>query len=274
MAAAVYIVIIAMWAAVLIPVWLRRHDDSRSLKSVDTFKRALTTLADDPRMAQMLPTPVAMHRRRKVYAALLGLFVLVLVLWAAGVSPGWTLLIPTTLVTAFSVAARKQVREETRQREAAVRYLRARARSMAAHPTRKDSIGLVRPNVREQAPPASTQAAPAARAAVRSDDGITAAASSWQPQPITLPTYVSAPAATAIPRNIDVANQGGWSAEQMLQQAAQNRTDASDQQPDLIDLLMEHATRHGADEVFDQSAYDDIPYGDIPYGDIPRAAFG
>ena len=261
MAAAVYIVIIAMWAAVLIPVWLRRHDESRSLKSVDTFKRALTTLADDPRMAQMLPTPLAMHRRRKVYAVLLGMFVVSLVLWAAGVTPAWTLLIPTALVTAFSVAARKQVRAEAKQREAAVRYLRARTRSMANHPTRKDSIGIVRPNVREQAP--GVQAAPAARAAVRADDGISPAATQWQPQSITLPTYVSAPAATAIPRNIDVDNQGRWSAAQMLQQAAQAKAETAEQ-PDLIDLLMEHATRHGADEVFDQTTYDDFP----------RAAFG
>lgn len=262
MAAAVYIVIIAMWAAVLLPVWLRRHDDSRSLKSVDTFKRALTTLADDPRMQQMLPTPAAMQRRRKVYASLVGLFVLVAVLWLAQVLPAWVLVIPTALTAAFSVAARKQVRSEFRQREAAVRYLRARSRSMAVHPTRKDAMGLVRPNVREQS--SAAPAAPATgRAAVRVDDGAATTSAGWEPQPITLPTYVSAPAATAVPRNIDVDNQGRWSAAEMLQQAADARATAQDPQRDIIDVLMERATQSG-DEVFDRTAYDDFP----------RAAFG
>ena len=262
MAAAVYIVIIAMWAAVLVPVWLRRHDDSRSLKSVDVFKRALTTLADDPAMQQMLPKSSAMQQRRKVYAALMGLFVLTAVLWSAEVSPAWVMLAPAALIAGFFAAARTQVRAEARQREAAVRYLRARTRSMSVHPTRKEAIGLVRPNVREQAH--AQVSAPTARAAVRVDDGTAVASTAWAAQNITLPTYVSAPAATTVPRNIDVDNQGQWSAEQMLNQAAQARRRTAEPQRDIIDILMEHASRQEAGEVFDQTAYNDIP----------RAAFG
>ena len=40
----IYAVIIGMWALVLVPMWLRRHDEAQESKSADRFARAMGTL--------------------------------------------------------------------------------------------------------------------------------------------------------------------------------------------------------------------------------------
>ena len=258
MAALVYIVILAMWAAVLLPMWARRRDESRSLRTVDEFRRALTTLSDDPRMASLLPTSAAMHRRRRVYAGLAGLFCLMGMMWSAQIMAfGW-LAVPVVLGAAFTFAARKQVREETRRRDAAIRYFRTRARCMAAHPS--SAAAVVRPSVVVTRP-----ATAAVRPAVRLDDGLAvtsyevpeavAVGQSWEAQPIMLPTYVTAPSATAVRRNIDVASAGVFGRKEMLRQAEDvRRARAEAYQPDFIDEILEQSHQTSSDEVFDQYA--------------------
>jgi len=251
MAAIVYIVILAMWAAVLLPMWARHRDESRSLRTVDHFRRALATLSDDPGMQQLLPTSEAMGRRRKVYASLLGFFVLLSVLWTAHLLPAGLLLLPIALAAAFTIAARKQVLAENRQRDAAIRYLRARSRCMTVHPSRADAGA--RPHRRA----ASVQSV-AARPAVRMDDGVDVpeAASQWSARPLTLPTYVTAPAASAVPRRIDVASDGDFNGDAMLRQAeTQRRQQQINRQPDFIDEFLERThILADRDEVFDQHA--------------------
>ena len=44
----VYAVIVALWAAVLIPVWLRRHDDAAVTRSADRYSQAMRTLSRRP----------------------------------------------------------------------------------------------------------------------------------------------------------------------------------------------------------------------------------
>ncbi|MFZ0322942.1 MAG: hypothetical protein WAN48_02295, partial [Actinomycetes bacterium] len=44
----VYAVIVALWAAVLIPIWLRRHDDAAVTRSADRYSRAMRTLSRRP----------------------------------------------------------------------------------------------------------------------------------------------------------------------------------------------------------------------------------
>lgn len=256
MAAVVYIVILAMWAAVLVPMWARHRDQSRSLRTVDHFRRALTTLSDDPKMHEMLPVSPAMGRRRKVYAALTGLFVVACLLWIARLASASVMLAPLSLMVAFTVAARKQVRRERRERDIAIRYLRARARCMAAHPSRAEQVA--RPLVKAAgAPPV------AARPAVRVDDGVDVAARAadvaqpWSAQPLTLPTYVTAPTATPVRRNLDVASDGVFDREQMLRQAGDvRRARAAEVERDFIDDFLEQTHGQPADDVFDQQAPD------------------
>ncbi len=41
----IYVAIIAVWAVVLVPAWLRRHDHMDSKRSVDRFSRSLQALS-------------------------------------------------------------------------------------------------------------------------------------------------------------------------------------------------------------------------------------
>ena len=43
----IYVAIIAVWAIVLVPAWLRRHDHLDPERSVDRFSRAMQTLASN-----------------------------------------------------------------------------------------------------------------------------------------------------------------------------------------------------------------------------------
>lgn len=64
----VYVAIVALWAAVLIPMWLRRHDDDQA-RRLDRHQTAMGTLAtmSSPRATA---AQAAARRRRMVLAAL------------------------------------------------------------------------------------------------------------------------------------------------------------------------------------------------------------
>jgi hypothetical protein len=198
-----------------------------------------------------------MGRRRKVYALLTGLLVLTSTLWVAGVAAAELMLLPMSLMGAFTFAARKQVVRERKERDAAIRYWRARTRCMAAHPSRGESATRVQ---------SKTTPTVTARPAVRMDDGVdvaanrresTAAPAAWSAQPLTLPTYVTAPAATRVPRNLDVASDGVFDREELLRQADEvRRARAAQDERDFIDEFMEQTHVTSRDEVFDQYAPD------------------
>ena len=55
----IYVAIIAVWAVVLVPAWLRRHDHMDSERSVDRFSRSLQALSQrDSVLGIPLPTRV------------------------------------------------------------------------------------------------------------------------------------------------------------------------------------------------------------------------
>ncbi len=56
MSGLIYAVIVVMWAAFLVPMWLRRHDEAVEAKSVDRFSTAMKVLAR--RMPTADPEPV------------------------------------------------------------------------------------------------------------------------------------------------------------------------------------------------------------------------
>ena len=213
--------VIGLWGIVLLPMWLRNHEQDDEGKQVDRFRRAMvslqqptTDLVEASRRKQVQVkrairagaqaparlTPAA--RRRRVLAVLLGLQVLALVALPLGLPA--VAAAPALLIAAFLVLARSQVRRE-------------RARLDVAAPVRTSSlIGLARAltgaravrrpasrvdDVVEQAPAAPTVAGPA----------------SWQPVRTPAPSYLTAPAATAIPRLID--GNGGWTGSAMVEAA-------------------------------------------------------
>lgn len=145
MSAVILAVIVVMWAVVLVPMWLRRHDAATESRSVDRFSAAMRVLsrrqpssgtaryvlmprrqaaaavhvsgAAAPRPARAAAAPKAPRRkpslavrRRRVLLALLGVALLTFVLAAAGVA-SWVLqLVVDLIVVSFVVHLRTQAR--------------------------------------------------------------------------------------------------------------------------------------------------------------------
>jgi hypothetical protein len=254
----IYVVIIALWAAVLIPIWLRRHDQISEVRSTARFSSAMRSLGSqgqmsyaadyaldgpmgDVRSTESMPrrerTPeheahmtrsvpptttsrpaegmdpdyerelvrqAAATRRAIVLGTLTAILFVVLVLAMLGVVPRWAPVLAALPVVGFVIAA----------------AMTASART-SAQPARRQPSRPARAT-RAEAP---SRTAPAAQA---EDDWETWNAwdddDSWEPVPATLPTYVSAPRASAVPRGIDRAHEGEWTGEAMVETAQAMRS--------------------------------------------------
>ena len=253
----IYVVIIALWAAVLIPIWLRRHDQISEVRSTARFSSAMKSLGSqgqvqyatdsyaldghamdmalppmrsterearmprttttrptaarpaeglDPDYERELVRQAAATRRALVLGALTVILLVTLVLAIVAVLPRWAPVLAALPVVGFVLAA----------------SMTASARSDArpsARPARRTSRAT-------EAEPAG-RAAPAASARA-DDDWETWNAwddeDSWEAVPQTLPTYVSAPRASAVPRGIDRAHPGEWTGEAMVETARAMRS--------------------------------------------------
>jgi hypothetical protein len=243
----IYAVIVVLWAAVLVPMWLRRHDEVTESRSVDRFQGAMRTLSrrepggdrrevlvprrsatravPDGAAGQLSAAAHATVRRRRSVLALAALTVLLVVLGALKVIPLWTALLPFVLLLAFlgevSVSARR-----ARARDLAARRARAaaqrRARQAAAAKAVASDDFVARPaqvRVETERPfdqyvvetwvPARPAVPPAV---VQADPAFydAVAENAWSPVEVPLPTYVLAPKAPRSVRVIDLTKPGSW----------------------------------------------------------------
>jgi hypothetical protein len=76
----------------------------------------------------------------------------------------------------------------------------------------------------------------------------------WRPQSMPLPTYVTAPAATAVPRVIDRAEADGWTAQRMVERAEASRLAAGIDAAPTDDGVWAEAI--GRDDVFDREFFE------------------
>jgi hypothetical protein len=265
----IYAVIVGLWAVVLVPVWLRRHDEVSESRSVDRFQGAMRTLSrrdptGDRREVWMprrtsgraLPDNAASNlsagasaaaRRRRAGLVLTVLTVLVASLALLKVVPKWTVLVPLLLLVAFVVTGRRSA-AQARERELAARRRRAasaRRARMLAHELADDDVARAvrsatqparsaRPApamVWADAVPEPGEAPPAAVAAPFAVDGFydAEAERAWDPVPVPLPTYVSAPKAPRSVRVIDLTAPGAWTSGHLEQDP---HAEAGDGAPD------------------------------------------
>jgi len=263
----IYVVIIALWAAVLIPIWLRRHDQISEVRSTARFSSAMKTLGGrgrpryasgvddqeayystaaptvsggrpaagrydnpearmrrgapdqrtaspdwnddglDPAYERELVRRAAATRRTIVLGSLTAILLATLLLAIASILPKWVPILAAVPVVAFVLAT----------------AMTASARSAAPARSGRREVSRAstarRAEVVEGAP--RTAAAPV-------DDWETWNAwdddDAWEAVPTTLPTYVSAPRASAVPREIDRAHSGEWSGEAMVETARAMRS--------------------------------------------------
>ena len=239
----IYGALVLMWAVVLLPMWVRRHDEASEANSMDRFTTAMRVLSrrnDDPgtggnvghrevvmpartqrrdvtvqgrpaRKPVRSSAAVVAARRRRTLIVLLLLIVLVGAAAWFGYLPMYAVAVPAVLAVAYLVHLRaeaKRAADRARRHDAArmrarrryaddayrARYLPAYA-SSTAHAAQQlptapepDVLGMV-----EQP------------AALVSDGGEV-----WQPVPVPLPTYVTAPPASHPVRVIDLTKPGAW----------------------------------------------------------------
>lgn len=258
----IYVVIIALWAAVLIPIWLRRHDQISEVRSTARFSSAMSKLGSqgqvryaadallteadmadtqmldrrppsgrpapgearmprptanrpstvrpaeglDPDYERELARQAAATRRAVVLGSLTALLMVALVLAIVGVLPRWAPVLAAVPVVAFVVAA------------AMTASARTPARRSVTRPSRRVEAGPER-GAEETTSQVSATAA--------DDDWENWNAwddDSWEPVPTTLPTYVTAPRASEVPRGIDRAHDGEWTGEAMVETAQAMRS--------------------------------------------------
>jgi hypothetical protein len=209
----IFVALAVAWAAYLIPQALH-HDDAVRGRSIDRFSQSMRVLARrepvSARRARLvvptqqgsehpdaLPTPeeqyaarraatrAATKRRRRVLSMLLLALVAVVAVCATGRLPWAAVAIPGGLLVAWLVACRLMVRREHSWRPATL--------------TDADDDAEADPDV---VATGTHEAVPATAAAT--DPRL------WDPVPVTLPTYVSKPAARRTVRTIDLDSTGVW----------------------------------------------------------------
>ena len=236
----IYVGIIAVWAVVLVPAWLRRHDHRDPERSVDRFSRSLAALSQrDSLLGIPLPPAVAdesdtrgerpdvapeILRIRREDVSAMGTRVSGMIprptarsarTAAAGRRVVLAVLSAGLVVVAAFVAAGvllpMAVAAPAGLLVAFVVTARHQVRTaQRQRTTRGQDVPAARPVVtrpQERVYPAQT-------------------APTWEARPTTLPTYVTAPPAAEFPRNIDTATPGAWTAAAMLERAQQQKARA------------------------------------------------
>lgn len=209
-----YLVIVAMWAAVLIPMWWRQREQVQPVRSVDRFAGAMQTLAGQGSSRRVSRLSPAQRRLRTLLSLMVGLL-MTTVMAVAGWIPGVTVLMPLGLIGGFAVLARAQV-----LREHALRRVQAAAGSA-------EGLAAVQRAVRRPAPANRPLRQPAPLdvdvPAAEDNAHVRVVSRGWAPTSATLPTYVTAPAATRVPRVIDLTTPGSWTGEAMVREAGAAR---------------------------------------------------
>jgi uncharacterized membrane protein len=253
----IYAVIVALWAVVLVPVWLRRHDEVSETRSVDRFQGAMRTLsrrdaAGDhiqvvvPRRTRSAALPDgftgaaaraadAAARRRRTGLVLTVAVLLVALVGGLGLLPWWAALVPLAMLVLFLVQTHVSARR-AHERGLAAR----RAKATAARRARRELAEASMPDVavrpsRPAREPETSQPEPVAApaAAEQPHEFFDAeAARAWDPVPVPLPTYVSAPMAPRTVRVIDLTAPGAWTSGHLAASEVAPDIDPSTADPD------------------------------------------
>lgn len=264
----IYVVIIGLWAAVLVPIWLRRHDKISEVRSTARFSSAMKTLGGrgepqyasgiddgdeyeyyataaarmtdgrsagrthdtearmgdgardrravrstwsdessglDPEYERELVRREAATRRTIVLGILTSILVVTLLLAVMSVLPRWVPVLAALPVVAFVLAT--ALTASARAASGAEHRQSSRVEPMRTPAPRRTE------RVEDPAPAVSAQVDDWENWNAWDDD------QAWDAVPTTLPTYVGAPRASSVPREIDRAHSGEWSGEAMVETA-------------------------------------------------------
>ena len=250
MSALIFVALAGAWAVYLVPKALKQHEDADAARSVESFSDRLRVLnprssswsspssaeveevaqqpsADAEEESVLEPvrlTPVqlrlrraaarrAASRRRRVLLSLIAVLVVVAGVALVGRIPTYWIAAPVAVIVAWLVACRLMVKKETAARTRVVKKRRTTLadQAIAEEESTTDEV--------EDAHGADGSDADAAETAAETgSDGTEeipavgrASASTWEPVPMTLPTYVAKAPASRTVRTIDLDSTGVWS---------------------------------------------------------------
>jgi hypothetical protein len=225
LSALIFVALAVAWAVYLVPMALRHHQEDARSRTVDGFSHTMRVLARrepvDKRTTALVttgqapaqqpaetpaPSPAARRaaaqratkRRRNVLALILLVTAAVTGVAAFGLVSWWYVAVPVGLLVAWLVACRVMVKGEQKAMAPA-------ARLPIVVPVEKETADEPVDTMDEAAemevdPIADTSAGMAAIV----DPTL------WDPVPVTLPTYVTKPAATRSVRTIAFDDTGVW----------------------------------------------------------------
>jgi hypothetical protein len=211
----VYAAIVGIWAIVLLPTLLQRHDPIDDPRSMDRFSTAMRILArrtpstTRPSLtaASAVRSQLAARRRRTLLALTLSTMLLAGVA-ALGTLPWWSPLFGIALIVLFVVHLRMQARRAAlvdRRR----RLLTRSAQSQQRRRAREDWVRRARERHASPAAYADRELPP---------DAVPQDPDAWAPVPVPLPTYVTAPKAVRHSRVIDLTTPGAWTSGRMREE--------------------------------------------------------
>ena len=303
----IYLAIVIVWAAILIPMFLRGRDAALEDRSVERFDHAMSILSQQeeaelpqvPVQAQVpaqpsrrqevtahvaerparqartsRPRPSLARRRARTLITLLALTVVFALLSLTPFVPLWAPLPFVVLLGSFVVHLRNQAVRQQRGRQS-----RGTEASESADPSKAESPQPAQDSSPERAaaeeqgaahqssrPAARTEFVPGpSRAVVVETKGTAAAATTepsagqgdlladdeaWRPNPLPLPTYVTAPKAVRPIRVIDLTTPGAWTSGRLLDDdlmfddaLVMEDVLAEQVASDELDALLEHESR-------------------------------
>ncbi|NDH14017.1 MAG: hypothetical protein EBY47_02870 [Actinobacteria bacterium] len=298
----IYVVIIALWAAVLIPIWLRRHDQISEVRSTARFSSAMKSLGKNEKSGRSArrgsspgrPTSPAQEAAAKRRAVVMGILsaalAVVLALAVVGLVPRLAPIVLAVVVLTYVIAA---------SMASSRRSAGADRRSMADDESLEYGIDeyddeyddelesdfqddyrevAYADRVADVAYPRSRGARPTskrvrdAQMAAAMDDFLSwdpwegeQSEEGWSAVPTTLPTYVNAPRATRVRRPIE--RDRDWSGQAMVEVARtmrRPRITVDDLEDDRYEL---RSTPHGV-----ASSEDTAELPTLGYEETRRAA--
>lgn len=223
----IYVVIIGLWAAVLIPIWLKRQDQVSEVRSTARFSSAMRSLGDHADRADRADSKSdrrvshnreftsprdraraqAAKRRSMVLAALTSFTAIALIGTVLGFIPAFVAITAGVLLSAFLVTTMLTASKRDQAP--------ARGTSITKRAYREfHEVDEVRESRRDQRPLTRAELQKAELDDFANWDPWEEEAPGWDAVPQTLPSYITSPRATAIPRNIE--RNGDWSGEAML----------------------------------------------------------
>lgn len=185
-----------MWAVVLLPIWLKRHDQKlvkNELIEAEVIQRTWRWQQREPMSARQL----GFVRRRRVAMVIASALVATLVLGAAGKISMFWIVVPILLAAVFGFAAAQNANKTVRR--------------VRANNSQNDSTPLTKP----AAPVQATEI-------VALSKTVTETTRKWQPIETPMPSYVNAAKATQYARVLD--SQKPWTGQDMIEQAELLRT--------------------------------------------------